>query len=125
MRDIAARARVSRRRRTFLKESVILFGFLNGLFLALGVNPGATLLEVARSVAENLVGSSGALALAFTLLPLLLVGAALYFIYRRGGWLGFVAVALAFFAGLALLASPVLGAALLVGALLLGIVATR
>lgn len=114
-----------RRTQVFLKEGVVFFGFLNGLFLAVGVNPGATLLDVARGVLENLVGESGLLVLVFTLLPLALVALALWFIYKRGGWLGIVAVGLAFVAGLSLLASPTRGAALLVGAILLGVVATR
>lgn len=116
---------MARRTQVFLKESVIFFGFLNGLFLALGVNPGAALLDVLRSVTENLIGESGWVALVFTLLPIVLVVAALYFIYKRGGWLGFLAVALAFVAGLWLLAEPAWGAAMLAGAVLLGVVATR
>jgi len=116
---------VARRTQVFLKESVIFFGFLNGLFLAIGVNPGATLLDVLRSVIENLVGQSGWVALAFTLLPILLVALALRYIFKRGGWLGFLAVALAFLAGLWLLAEPQLGAGLLVAALILGFLATR
>lgn len=114
-----------RRTQVFLKESVILFGFLNGLFLALGVNPGAALLEVLRGVLENLIGESGWVALAFTLLPIVLLGVALYFIWKRGGWLGFVAVGCAFIAGLWLLAEPAWGAAMLAGAVVLGVVATR
>lgn len=114
-----------RRTQVFLKESVILFGFLNGLFLALGVSPGAALLDVLRSLVENLLGESGWITLAFTLLPLVLVGLALYFIHKRGGWLGFLAVGCAFVAGLWLLAEPAWGAAMLVGAVVLGVVATR
>lgn len=108
----------------FLKESVILFGFLNGLFLALGVNPGAELLEVLRGIVERLA-SGQAVTLFFTLLPLALVALMLYLIYKRGGWLGFVAVGVAFVAGLWLLSAPAASFFLLLAALGLGIVATR
>lgn len=115
---------VARRTQVFLKESVILFGFLNGLFLALGVNPGAELLEVLRGIVERLA-SGQAVALVFTLLPLALVALMLFLIYKRGGWLGFVAVGAAFVAGLWLLSAPSASFFLLVGALALGVVATR
>lgn len=116
---------MARRTQVFLRESVILFGFLSGLFLAIGVNPGAELLELLREIVENLFGGSGAIELAFTLAPLALVGIAFHLIWKRGGWLGFLAVALAFFAGLWLLAAPRRAAIVLVGALALGVVATR
>ena len=114
-----------RRTQLFLKESVVFFGFLNGLFLALGVSPGAALLDVLRAIVENLVGESGWIALLFTLLPVALLGLALYFIHKRGGWLGFVAVGCAFIAGLWVLAEPGVGAAMLAAAVVLGVVATR
>lgn len=118
--------RVGRRRtQTFLKESVILFGFLNGLFLGIGVNPAATLLGVIEEILVSLTGGNGIVLLALTLLPLALLGLALYLIWKRGGWLGFVAVALAFVSGLWLLAAPTTAFFLLLGAVALGFVATR
>lgn len=116
---------MARRTEVFLKESVILFGFLGGLFLAIGVNPGAELLDLVREIVENLVGGSGAIALVFAWLPLAIVTVAFYMIWKRGGWLGFIAVGLAFLAGLWLLAEPRLAALVLVGALGIGFVATR
>lgn len=114
-----------RRARLFLRESVILFGFLNGLFLSLGVNPAATVLGVLAGTLESLVGQNGWLRLALTLAPLALLAFALYLIHKRAGWLGFVAVGIAFLAGLWLIPDPVTGTLLLVGALGVGWLASR
>lgn len=114
-----------RRANAFLRESVILFGFLNGLFVSLGVNPGATIFAVLGNVIESMAGANGTVRLALTWAPLVLLLGALYLIHKRAGWLGFVAVGLAFLAGLWLLPEPVTGVLLLVGALGLGYVASR
>lgn len=115
---------VAKRTQTFLKEFVILFGFLNGLWLALGVNPGARLLEVLVGIVENLV-SGAPVRVLFTFAPILFVVAMLWLIYRRGGWVGFLAVGLGFVAGLQVLAAPELSFFLLLAALVLGFLATR
>jgi len=114
-----------RRAKLFLRESVILFGFLNGLFVSLGVNPGATIFAVLGNMLESLIGGNGAVRLALTLAPLALLGIALYLIHKRAGWLGFVAVGLAFLSGLWLLPDPVTGSILLAAAVALGYFAAR
>lgn len=114
-----------KRAKLFLRESVILFGFLNGLFLGLGVNPGATILAVVAEILESLTGGNGAVRLALTLLPLALVAFALYSIHKRAGWLGFVAVGIAFLAGLWILPDPLVGTLTLLAALVLGYAIAR
>lgn len=103
----------------FLREAVVLFGFLNGVWLAVGVNPGQRLLAVLQGIVERLTGNEW-IPFLFTLLPLLLLLAMLVFIARRGGVLGFVAVGLAFVAGLNVIAAPLTALALLVAAALVG-----
>lgn len=115
---------MARRTSVFLKEFVILFGFLNGLWLALGVNPGAKLLEVLEGIVANLV-SGAPTRLLFALLPLVFLVVMLVLIYRKGGWFGFIAVGCGFLAGLQILAAPTVSFALLIAAMLLGYVATR
>lgn len=115
--------RVARRTGVFLKEFVILFGFLNGLWLALGINPGAELLEVLRGIVESLLAGVP-VRFIFTLLPLVFLGAILWLIHKRGGWLGFLAVGLGFVAGLQILAAPRVSFFLLLAAMALGYVAT-
>lgn len=108
----------------FLREAVVLFGFLNGVWLALGVNPGARLLEVAQSVVERLTGSE-LIPFLFALLPLILLVAMLWFIAKRGGVLGFVAVGLAFLAGLNVVAATATALLLLAAAFVVGWFAAR
>lgn len=116
---------MARRKQTFLKESVVLFGFLNGLFLSLGVNPGATLFAVASNIVVSLTGANGVVLLLLTVAPLALLAFMLYAIHKRAGWLGFVAVGVAFVSGLWLIADPTAAFLLLIGALTLGYVAAR
>jgi len=116
---------VPRRTGVFLKEFVVLFGFLNGVWLAIGVNPGAEFLEIVRETAVSLLGENGWLEFAFHALPLALVGIALFAIFRRGGIVGFVAVAVAFVSGLFVVTAPQWSFGLLLGALALGYWATR
>lgn len=115
---------MARRTGVFLKEGVILFGFLNGLWLAIGVNPGAELFEVFEGIILGLT-SAGPVVFALTILPLALAALMFVLIFKRGGWLGLVAVAVAFVSGLWLLANPSVAFFMLLGALGLGFVATR
>lgn len=113
-----------RRTGVFLKEFVVLFGFLNGVWFAVGVNPGAELLEVLLGMGEGLVSGS-LLEFAATFVPLVLLGVMLFLIHRKGGWLGFAAVGLAFLAGLQVTSAPRVMAVLLLAALALGYWAAR
>jgi len=114
---------MARRTAVFLREFVVLFGFLNGVWLAVGVNPGRELLGVARGVVETFVRAQ-AVEVAFVLLPIALLVASLWLIHRRAGWLGFLAVGLAFVGGAVLLSSATLSFLLLVAGLGVGVVAT-
>ena len=115
---------MARRTGRFLKEFVILFGFLNGVWLAVGVNPGAELLDVVRGTLETLV-AGGWVGFIFAFLPIVLLGVTLWLIFRKGGWVGFAAVACAFLAGLQVTSQPRVMFVLLLAALGLGWVATR
>lgn len=114
-----------RRTSVFLKEFVVLFGFLNGVWVAVGVNPGATLLGTLEGFLVALVGASGPLLFAFALLPAVLTVGALFLILRRGGWLGLVAVLTAFLGGVQVVSNPAASLVLLGVAFALGYVATR
>lgn len=102
---------------------MILFGFLNGVWLAVGVNPGRELLGVARGIVETFVRGA-AIEILFVVVPLLLLAASVWLIWRRGRWLGFVAVGVAFVGGAEILASPTLALGLLLLGLVLGVLAT-
>lgn len=113
-----------RRTQTFLKEFVVLFGFLNGVWVAVGVNPGAKLFEVLVGLVENL--ASGVLVeFLFAFAPLVFLFVMLYLIFRKGGWLGFAAVVLAFVAGMQVVSAPLVSLTLLAGAFAAGYFATK
>lgn len=116
---------MAKRTGRFLKEFVVLFGFLNGVWIAVGVNPGQEFLGIVRGIVESLAGGNGVVDFLFTAIPLLLLVGALVAIARRGGWLGFAAVALGFLSGLQVVAAPRLSLVLLLAALGLGWIATR
>lgn len=115
---------MARRTSTFLKEFVVLFGFLNGLWLAIGVNPGAELLDVLEGIVANLA-SGAPVRFIFAALPIAFLAVMLVLIHRKGGWVGFAAVTCGFLAGLQILAAPTVSFALLLAGLLLGYLATR
>lgn len=117
---------MGRRQSVFLKESVILFGFLNGVWVAIGVNPGQRLLEVLLDVLQRAHPGEGVSALV-ALLPFLIVALTLYLVYRvwrKGRWLGIAAVACAFLAGMQVLGDPLASLTLLGAAVLVGYLAT-
>lgn len=117
---------MARRAGVFLKESVILFGFLNGVWVAVGVNPGRQLLDVLAGVVLRLRPGRGVEALV-ALLPFLVLALTLWLIHRawrKGRWLGMAAVACGFLAGMQVLSDPLAALALLGAAALLGYAAT-
>jgi hypothetical protein len=116
---------MAKRTGRFLKEFVVLFGFLNGVWIAVGVNPGQEFLAIARGIVESLAGANGVVDFLFTAIPLLLLVAALVAIWRRGGWLGFLAVALGFLSGLCVVAESRVSLVMLLASLGLGWFATR
>lgn len=116
---------MSRRTSVFLKEFVVLFGYLNGVFVAVGVNPAATLLGTLQNLLIALVGADGLLAFAFALLPTILLVLMLYLILRKGGWLGLLAVLAAFVGGMQVVTSPAASLVFLAVGLGLGWVALR
>ncbi|MFA5862292.1 MAG: hypothetical protein WDA16_11420, partial [Candidatus Thermoplasmatota archaeon] len=75
---------MARRTAVFLREFVILFGFLNGVWLAIGVNPGRELLDVLKAIVEGLL-SGTVIEFLFVFAPLLLLVGMLWLIYRKGG----------------------------------------
>jgi len=105
-------------RRRFLKTSVIGFGFLSGLWAGFGIDPES----IVASWLQNILLSAAPhyelwITLAFLYGPALLTLIGLVLIYQRAGFLGFVAVALAYAAGFlfSLTSIPLMLLALLIG----------
>lgn len=105
-------------RTLFLKEAVIGFGFLSGIWTHLGFDPETFVREILESLLVNAdPGHAVWIKLLFRYVPLALTLLALILIYRRAGFWGYVATGIAYLAGLwfTLLSIPLLLVALLIG----------
>lgn len=112
-----------RRQAAFLRESVVLTGFLSGVWIALAFNPTAILLSEFAAIAEDVVHDPR-LPLLFAVLPLAILALTLYIIFKRGRWLGLLAVAIAFEGGARVVAAPGIALGLLAIAFIVGYFAT-
>lgn len=110
--------RIKNTKKLFLKQTVIGFGFLSGLWIHLGFDPGtfvATwlqhLLISVRPQYESIIKTI------FLYGPILLTFFTIFVTYRRAGYFGLFAVALAFLAGLwlNLLSVPLIAASIIIG----------
>jgi len=117
---------VARRRRWagFLREYVILLGFLSGLSLAIGFDLQESIWKGAGAALEAMLGVAGIGAL-FVVLPTLLLGYSVWRAYRRGGLSGIGAVFCGFLGGLLLFTLPWHAAASLGVSVLLSVVAVE
>ena len=88
-----------------LKEIITGFGFVEGLWLAIGINPEAEVLKAFTKILTDLGVDSGSLFL-LKILPVIFLIATVLTVYRIGGILGLVAVGCAFLGGLLILLSP-------------------
>lgn len=89
----------------FFREFVIAFGFLNGIWVAVGINPEAEIFNAFKAIIEIINPESG-FSILFTILPLIIMFGTLFLIYALGGWIGIGAVVSGFVGGLLVLASP-------------------
>jgi hypothetical protein len=105
----------------FVQELVVGFGFLNGLWICVGVNPESEILGVFLTVGKTLMPQfSGLWTLEFFLIEAVSIAVPTGVSFVTGGWVGILAVALAFIGG-TLIRS--IGVYLLIIALVLGLFA--
>ncbi len=90
-----------------LRELIIGFGFLSGIWLTVGINPTEEILNALTNILNNFGINIGHIIL-LQVLPIILFLIFMCLIYRRGGKLGLVAVACAFIGGLLILTLPIL-----------------
>ena len=116
----------ARRRRWagFLREYVILLGFLSGLSMAIGFDLQAALWHGAGEALEAALGVAGISTL-FLIIPSLLLAYSVWKAYRRGGLMGLAAVLSGFLGGLLLFARPLEAAAFIAISILLALVAVE
>jgi hypothetical protein len=109
-------------RRSIFRELIIGFGFVNGFWFGIGIDPQKIILTFLGNYINIM---PAIIQKAFTIIPIILTAISvitIFRIYRRGGILGGVAVLVAFLAGALLLkdwhSSIILGLA----AILLGLI---
>ena len=101
----------------FFKQAIIFFGFLNGLWIAIGIDPE----KIIRGVLQPFVEKLGSQAIyLFGILPTILLGISLYLIYKKGRLMGLIAVLCGFAGGLLILASPIVSVIFLIAAWAIG-----
>lgn len=101
----------------FFKQSVIFFGFLSGFWTAIGIDPEKIIFGILQPWVEKL-GSTAILI--FGILPTALLILSLYLIYKKGRWLGFIAVLCGYIGGLLILVNLILALVFLTAAWIIG-----
>ncbi len=109
----------SKAREVTLKELITGFGFVEGIWLAVGVNPESEVLNALTDILVNLGVDTGSIFL-LQILPIIVLLGTIFTVYSVGGKLGMVAVGCAFVSGLLILVSPIVTVVLLLAALVLG-----
>ena len=90
-----------------LRELIIGFGFLSGIWLAVGINPTAEIFNAFTNILSKLEINIGYIFL-LQILPIISFLIFMFLIYLRGGKLGLVAVVCAFVGGLLILTTPII-----------------
>jgi len=108
------------------KNWVISFGFLNGLWLAIGINPHDIVMKSIQPIINPLLAQLPVLVRSlFVILPTIITIVTLALIYRFGGTRGAIAVFLGFIGGLQLIAFPVTGMLCVVTGYAIGVTTFR
>jgi hypothetical protein len=115
---------MARRSKTYLWQIVIGFGFLSGVWTAIGIDPEEVILNLLGTAITAAYPDPTIRAL-FIVLPTILLLWSVYQAYRKGRVFGLVAVLLAYMAGLSVLLSLTTTIVLLTAALIVGYLATN
>ena len=115
---------MAKRSRTYIWQSVIGFGFLSGLWTAIGIDPEAVILTLIGSTV-NAISPDPDVRYLFIILPTILLIISIWQAWKRGRVPGLVAVIIAYVAGLSILVSWMTALVLFLAAILIGWLATN
>lgn len=108
----------------YVKEYVVGFGFLSGIFLAVGVDPKG---EIFKNLSNLLAQYNQDLAawytIIFGIISFLILILTILYAYGAGGLIGIAAIIFAFVGGLIIMGVPIVGVILLIIGILLGRIA--
>lgn len=112
-------------RKSIVRELVIGFGFINGVWLAIGISPGDWVYNFVKPYTTNL---PTIMKIAFAIIPTILIIATAFTIfktYQHGRAMGIIAVLLAFIAGGLIFTNWIATIVILAIALILGALSFR
>jgi len=115
---------IAKKSSLFIRQSVIGFGFLSGIFTAIGIDPEEAILALAGTAIVAVWPDPRVISL-FLILPTMLLLISVATAYRLGGLIGLVSVLVAYASGLAVFSSPHSTAIFLILAVFLGYLATN
>lgn len=115
---------MAKRSRAYIWQFVIGLGLLSGIWTAIGIDPGAVILEVFGDMVGTVYSDPGVRSI-LIILPTILLVISVIGAYRRGRVLGLVSVIIAYISGLFILVSILSSIILLVIAIISGYLATN
>jgi len=115
---------MAKRSTAYIWQFVIGFGFLSGIWTAIGIDPEEVILTLLGTVTGSLV-SDPTIRQIFIILPTIILLVSVYSAYKKGKIPGLIAVVVAYLAGLSILVSLQTTAILLLAAVVIGFFATR
>jgi hypothetical protein len=115
---------MAKRSRAYIWQFVIGFGFLSGIWTALGIDPGEVIFNALGTVTETIFPDP-TLRQVFIIIPTILFLVSVCSAYKKGRIPGLAAVVIAYLAGLSILISLGTTIVLLLAAVVIGYLATR
>jgi len=110
---------------TVVKELIIGFGFLNGLWFAIGTSPETELLKIINQYVSLMPEILQKIVIVIPIILTILTVLTVIAIYRKGGILGSLAIITAFAAGAILLKNWQVAVSLLLIAIVAGLISIR
>jgi hypothetical protein len=107
---------------TLVKELIIGFGFLNGIWFAIGTSPQTEMLKLLNKYSMSMPPVLQKLLIILPLILMVLTIITMIKIYYKGGMFGSLTVLLAFFAGAIMFKNWQAGVILLTIAVILGLI---
>jgi hypothetical protein len=115
---------MAKKSRAYIWQSVICFGFLSGLWTAIGIDPEQVILNLIGTTVKNLYPAP-VIRYLFIILPTILLILSIWQAWKKGRVPGLIAVIIAYVAGLSILVSWTTALILLLGAIVIGWLATN
>ena len=114
---------MAKRSKAYIWQFVIGLGFLSGVWTAIGIDPGAVILNVLGDMIGTLYSDPVVRSL-FLILPTALLVVSIISAYRKGKVPGLISVIMAYSAGLFIMVSTGTSLLLLIIAIIIGYLAT-